>query len=893
MDGGGLWLKNSRLFGTETSVCEFNSAFNCGGCVSAGMPVHLEQLQVRDNVAGRSGGGICASQTEQASTTLTLRRVNVSSCSTQGGGGGISLEGCDIAADDVLVALNEANTGGGVYGVNATISGKLMVEGCTGISDGGGLYLRGTSEITGTTARSCYASRGGAMFVTDSSLKMSNSSLLSSKASLEGGGLYVSHSSIDAQHIIMATHESSQSGGGLYVLEAEIVHYNLSVSDCQAHSGGGGYIVSSSLEPINFMVPPSEVFNSTAFHSGGNLYVQQSNGNSTIAHVDVWGGRAAVAGGGIKTVASSATLRNCVISSNKAARGGGISIDSDSKSTLVSMLITENAAYSEGGGLSLVASILLHKGLQISSNVAPNGGGIFAADSTSLRRLDPEVSIMALVDSNSALEDDESTGYGGTLYIASQSGADVSGLDIQEGHGDVAGGGIYVDSSYLALSESRVSQCDAVSGGAMYAKDGSTVVMSATTFVENYASQSGGAIATDSADHEPLNQLHMQDCEFEANAAEDFGGAIVLERTDVADARNVLSNNIAHQGSGGAIAVLSAGAINATHWEFYNNTVGEEDSVYGGTLYMKEGAEATIANSMVLSNELATLVRLGGLIYIEGSSSSLAIESSRLEFGQSYSGGAIYAVDAAVSVKNCSLDNGYTYDFGGAIYAQNVRLDVTDSSISDNFAYYSGGAIFMKGGGTLTVQGSDMERNAVQDSGGAVYLAPGAEIDSTIVDSGFASNTNYGFGSALYVGRKNKLALTRCTLTSNGGKNTDGGTIYLVDAEATVQDALFERNRANTGAAVDISRDAKLTVVDSVMQNNTAVTGGGALHASVRAVASVTNSVFEGNSATEGGAAYATGSAKFVLLRVQATSNRALSFGGAFSVRASATIKID
>ncbi|EEY68021.1 uncharacterized protein PITG_18092 [Phytophthora infestans T30-4] len=83
-------------------------------------------------------------------------------------------------------------------------------------------------------------------------------------------------------------------------------------------------------------------------------------------------------------------------------------------------------------------------------------------------------------------------------------------------------------------------------------------------------------------------------------------------------------------------------------------------------------------------------------------------------------------------------------------------------------------------------------------------------------------------------------------------------------------------------------RSTNLTMRQTIIRNNSATFQGGALHASIRAIATLTDCTFEGNVAGEGGGVYAMGSAAITLTTSNLTANSARAFGGAISMRGSA-----
>lgn len=792
-----------------------------------------------------------------------------------------------VDATNSFVGGTMSRHGGGVYADSSNITGILEIDGSAATERGGGLYYVGDGEVSAVQVMNCKAAQGGAVFVGDATLVVADTVLKSSTAT-DGGGMFAKLASILVDGVQIISHESDL-GGGVFLSDSLLFHSNTSISNCVAHHGGGGYLTNSSIAARDSMIdiesPFFKLFDNIATHSGGQLYLTN---NSDISHLDLLNGSAGYDGGGIMVNSSTTEICNITSRNNTALDGGGIGLV-DSVCSLSNVSISDSAVAS-GGGISIKNSNLLHEELEVVASSAQNGAGIYAVGTVSISSLGNITFSRAKLAFNSVT--DSSIGLGGALYIEKNSKVSASGLDIQNGSA-YHGGGIYVSGSRLVLADTQISHCRASSGAGIYVSDETQVELAGVDFDANNATQVGGAIASSASDILPLNEIALTNCLFNANVASIGGGAVMLVRTHLNGTGNTFLANMVTNGDGGAIWAQSKSILNISEWNFFNNTMHESDSNHGGTLSLKDGTTTTISNSLLLSNKDATLVKFGGVIYIQDSSTSLTISNSRLGMGQSFSGGAIWSMDASITLINCTVDNGYAYDFGAGIFAQNTRLSILNSVVSKNFAYYDGGGLYMQDGGTLTIDQSIIEHNAVEAGGGAIYLAPAAEINASITNSDIVYNANYGFGSAMFVGRKNKLELGHCLFARNGDKSTEGGTVYLVDAAATIEDTIFESNQAKNGAGVELTRDASLTIRRSTLRQNRVIGNGGALHASVRANAEVIDSNIEGNIALEGGAVHAIGLAQFHFINTTAASNRAQTYGGAFSIRGSAQLQIN
>ncbi|RLN89419.1 hypothetical protein BBJ28_00001218 [Nothophytophthora sp. Chile5] len=880
VDGGAIWVNTSTMAGgVEGLNCLSNTASRYGGGLFVVETASLENVKLESNQAPNGGGAYVLG------ATLILAGVDISECSATIAGGGMLMIDSHVTASEVSLSSGSAPDGGGIYAFSSTISGDMMIDSCSGTDHGGGIYLTSVSNVVGVSVDNCTATEGGAVYVVDGSVHMESTRLTASFALQRGGGLCVANSSVQLEDTYLGEDHSGIMGGGAFLEDSTIMHRNISVVSCYASEGGGVYLEESAFVAVSTS-SQSQITGNQALAAGGNVFLSS---NCSLEQLNITSG-GADSGGGIAVNSGTATIRNCSAVNNAAAFGGGIDVKSGSVCVLIDCVIAMNTADETGGGIAIADAILLHDGMSVVSNTAPLGAGMFATGVIQLTKR-YEGSPQAWFQANNATDSASTKGYGGSLYIAPASSVNVSGLDMLDG-GAYRGAGVYVDGGILSLTNSLIQNCSASSGGGMYANYDSSLELRNCTLQTNFASQSGGAIGSSGSQSGLPNALVLEDCYLFNNSAHVYGGAIMLALTDLSGTGNMLVANSALIGAGGAIALLSKGIVTLDNWKLHNNTLGDEYFVQGGSIYLTGGAQVNISDSVLISNEEATLVRNGGLIYVEDATTILIITNTLLGFGQSYSGGLIYSVDSAVYIRNCTLHRGYAYDTGAGIFAINSRFEITNSVFYDNFAYYDGGGMFVKDGGEMVIRNSLFDLNTVEAQGGAIAINPGADVTCIVSDSNFTRNTNIGFGSTVFVGRENTVQLTNCKISGNGGSTTEGGALYAVDATVSIENSVFELNSAVNGAAIQVAREANLTVKSSIIRNNSANAQGGAFYASVRAIATFIDSLIEANDAGEGGAMYTMGSASITLTNVSLSENTAMNFGGAISMRGSSKLLV-
>lgn len=252
----------------------------------------------------------------------------------------------------------------------------------------------------------------------------------------------------------------------------------------------------------------------------------------------------------------------------------------------------------------------------------------------------------------------------------------------------------------------------------------------------------------------------------------------------------------------------------------------------------------------------------GDVIYVDGSS------------GNDMNNGGTWA--AAVETIQQGLDlasNGYTVMVADGTYsgASNRELDFGGKTITlrsqngyetciiDGLQTDSRAVTSIPTG--ATVKGFTMKRFRKYADGGAVYIM---HADPTIEDCYFEDNW-----------------INSTTVA--------GGAIYMEDSEAVVKNCYFINNHVETGTwehggaiCIDSSDGAEIT--NCVFRNNSAIGVGGAIHCCAGTSATIVNCLFDNNSADRSGAIeiYSVGTVK--VINCTFTNNHADANGGCFAV---------
>lgn len=417
---------------------------------------------------------------------------------------------------------------------------------------------------------------------------------------------------------------------------------------------------------------------------------------------------------------------------------------------------------------------------------------------------------------------------GGTLTLGKgavvQNCTEYTGFD---------GPAIYLNGGTLNVLEGAIIQNNKYSlqGGAIQARNDSTVNISGGIFRNNNAKRGGGAIAA-------FGPLDITGGTFENNETGVTGGAIIIGRNYTASISNAtFKGNKASTGG----AIYSSKEFSVSKTTFENNTANWGGAIFaskkltidettfknnkvdsaGGALYLQGGAE--IKNSTFTENSAKVS---GGAIYCK----NLKLDLDGTTFTENSSvsdGGAVYSVDADVDIDNCTFEKNENKDSearGGALllgvqYNPTVNYTIKNSTIKNNKSKNIGGGITAILG-TLTIENSNIEANNSDLLGGGIV-----SVAQTIVNLNkciIKNNTANG-AAGIFVGTggsqiKGTVNIKGTEFNGNdtGSKKEQkalaGGGIYI-DEGVTVNisdSSKFIDNKAGFGGAIyNVSSDYK------------------------------------------------------------------------------------
>jgi uncharacterized repeat protein (TIGR02543 family) len=276
-------------------------------------------------------------------------------------------------------------------------------------------------------------------------------------------------------------------------------------------------------------------------------------------------------------------------------------------------------------------------------------------------------------------------------------------------------------------------------GGAINIHDGSKLIIESGLFMNNRATEKGGAIYV--------------------NGELDMGGGTFF------------SNGCA--GDGGAIYCDDDGGctLNLNNVLFYYNYTDDGD---GGALYLDYRNAGTIRNCRFIVCNGDD----GGAIYMEADDQMLYIIDCSFYHNYANNGGAIYIKDGGIEISGDSsefLENSASKN-GGAVYTDERKVVVRDKvNIHGNVANKNGGAFYSEGIVDLG-SGVDVSYNIATEHGGAICIKDGSTVN---INSGVTLSYNEagGNGGAIYNDDNGNINLWGGRIIYNSAQK--GGGIYM------------------------------------------------------------------------------------------------------------------
>ena len=757
--------------------------------------------------------------------TLTLEDVTICDGKADDGAGIYLESGTTLVATGSTFEDNTATySGGAIYATGATISlddctlDSNMVTDFTKNNDTGGAAIH--AEGSTLTIKDSKVTNNG-----DSTLDRSNGDLVNGAINL-----------MNSDATITGTEFTSNTGiyGGAITTQAPAGEKTILIDDCTftsnaAYTGGAVYVGDN----VKFTISDS-TFDSNNKATGEGTPGYTSGGGS----IQIWH-------------AGEGTIDNVTIKNSIATQGGAIGIETTSPVTIKDSTFTDNTATSEGGAIySYKNSDLTVTGCTFTDNDAPFGSAISNDGKLSLSgNTITGGSVVPIANYYGTIES--------PVYVTTLDGQNVftatATNDVTAVLKDDNGNAIIDKKLVLIVNNEEVTTSyNKVTG----------IMTGSYTFTEPGTYE---VTAKDiDADHTVAGKLVYTAGTFTELArlidAAEAGATITLDHD--------ITYNEAFDGDvfkEGIAIVRDVTIVGADGIEICGNDLARVFKVANGATLTLE--DVTICDGKADD---------GAGIYLESGTTLVATGSTFEDNTATYSGGAIYATGATISLDDCTLDSNMVTDFtknndtgGAAIHAEGSTLTIKDSKVTNN-----GDSTLDRSNGDLvngainlmnsdaTITGTEFTSNTGIYGGAITTQAPAGEKTILIDDCTFTSNAAYT-GGAVYVGDNVKFTISDSTFDSNNkatgegtpGYTSGGGSIQIWHAgEGTIDNVEIKNSIATQGGAIGIEGSAPVTIKDSTFTDNTAISEGGAIYAYNDADLTITGSTFSGNTAPWGNA---------------------------------------
>ena len=821
------------------------------------------------NNAGRWGGAISASGYLIAGDDVNTLTVSGSTFKENGGlyGAGIFVAGSDFTVSDCVFDKNTAFGKGNMTPNNN--NGAAIVVTDTGKDI--------TGAITGSNFTNNKAQYGGAIYICEGNIAISDSLFENNSADVEGGAIDIDSAinnpvvTVENSKFVNNTPQAIHNSKELHLGIETFTDLQNAIDLVDGILTLDSDIAMTDDEAANFV--NGVIINKNIRIDGKGHTIDAKNL-----------GRIFSIGEGFTVTLTNATLIN-----GKATEGGAIY--NDGSLTLSDVKLSDNAADSYGGAVFNNGELVVSDSVFDSNDIVNRGsasvdyggaaiynwydgvltvsGSNFTNNIKNYKNGDRLVGAVATI-GDATISDscfvNNAGRWGGAISASGYliAGDDVNTLTVSgstfKENGGLYGAGIFVAGSDFTVSDCVFDKNTAFGKGNMTPNNNNGAAIEVTdtnkaiagiitgsNFTNNKA-QYGGAIDICEGN------IKITDSEFVNNSADVEGGAIdistVKGNPEVSISGSKFINNSASYGG----AIVNVKDLTVRNTEFVNNT---PDAIFnyvgfGGNLDLGienftdlQNAIGLVTGTLTLNqnvvmtdDEAANFVNgviINKNIRIDGKGHT--IDAKNL--------GRIFEIDGgfAVTLTNVTLTNGKA-DNGGAIYNFG-NLDLVHVNFVNNTAKY-GGAIMNYAYG-LVLDDSTFTNNTAK-IGGAIYNSADCFV---VGNSTFANNT----------------------ATSNGGVIFNYGIGFVVG------NSTFVNNSAADGAGAILNGGRGFVVGNSTFANNTATSKGGAIY-NYGIGFVVGNSTFANNTAEDAGAVYNEGD-NSVVGNSTFVNNTATSIGGA------------
>ncbi len=402
-----------------------------------------------------------------------------------------------------------------------------------------------------------------------------------------------------------------------------------------------------------------------------------------------------------------------------------------------------------------------------------------------------------------------------------------------------------IDVSNVLVERFRLMNGHPASGGAVFNGGGaylsnvpSTVVFERCIFLQNGATDGGGAFCTLGA------TPRFESCTFENNSATDDGGGVYFSAGSGGQIINATIRGNGAGDFGGGVYTSVDSPVTMNNVEVMENT-----AVNGGGGIAVRDSQATLEDVTLESNKLSGIEQArggGNALVFEGSIFSMT--GGVLGNGGDVrgNGGGLEALDSEIVLQDVNIIGNFASDMGGGIFVGDCTGRLSNVVLANNTALGGGGGGYFTGE-LPPIEGLVVHENFSLSNGvGTLFSGATGTVRGMILSM---NETNTAGGSALLVAGGGSVTLDQSTIAGN--INGLSGTLVVNDASLVVRNSLVVGNRAADSNAGSVTgANGVLAFENSTLSGNFGVPPQETnvhLRARNGATLSLRNTVLEGN----------------------------------------------
>jgi predicted outer membrane repeat protein len=424
-----------------------------------------------------------------------------------------------------------------------------------------------------------------------------------------GGGVYVSGGSVLViEDCVVRDGNTNGNGGGMRIVGASDVTLNnvdfidnstddTGVGTTTTGRGGGLSIAGASIVTLN----GGSYSGNTANLSGGAISVSDTGSQLIVNGTNFMNNVSGNRGGAIFVLSCSVDIDGAIFTNNSGVIGGALHFNSNGVGSIRNSTFTNNTGNQGGVAYALGtynldpnAEILFENCNFVGNTTTDRGGVLYAVSATA-----SGPSRFRVVDST--MSGNTTTSQGGAVYIAGASDVTVEGTSVDGSTSGDRGGAFYVFRGILNMSDSSITNCSAVTGGAIDARaatTGGSQISLNNVVIANNTSDSRGAVSVSGSTANPII-LTGDRVSFIGNQGNVHAGAMHIATGQVTLTNSLIAGNDSQDfGSGSAISMPSASALfDCTNCTITGNTAFDPDDAITGT------GTLNLTNSILWNND--------------------------------------------------------------------------------------------------------------------------------------------------------------------------------------------------------------------------------------------------------------------------------------------------